>query len=62
MLAGLAEGTTRFTNFSTGADPHSTLACMSAQLGATVVTFEPNGSRIAVTGTAGHFPAARARS
>ena len=33
MLAGLAEGTTRLTNFSTGADPHSTLACM-APLGA----------------------------
>ena len=35
MLAGLAEGTTRLSNFSTGADPHSSLACMEA-LGATV--------------------------
>src|SRR3984957_16782886 len=37
MLAGLAEGTSRLSNFSTGADPHSSLACMEA-LGATVVT------------------------
>ncbi len=51
MLAGLAEGTTRLSNFSTGADPHSSLACMAA-LGATVV-HHPN--HIAVTGTAGHF-------
>jgi len=36
MLAGLAEGTSRLSNFSTGADPHSSLACMEA-LGATVV-------------------------
>ena len=35
MLAGLAEGTSRLSNFSTGADPHSSLACMEA-LGATV--------------------------
>jgi len=51
MLAGLAEGTTRLSNFSTGADPHSSLACMAA-LGA-IVEHKPN--HIAVTGTAGHF-------
>ena len=52
MLAGLAEGTTRLTNFSTGADPHSTLACM-AQLGATVD--KQGDGIISVTGVAGHF-------
>ena len=51
MLAGLAEGTTRLSNFSTGADPHSSLACMAA-LGATV---ENKGSHIEITGTAGVF-------
>ncbi|HEY2039187.1 MAG TPA: 3-phosphoshikimate 1-carboxyvinyltransferase [Edaphobacter sp.] len=51
MLAGLAEGTTRLSNFSTGADPHSTLSCMEA-LGATVVK---NGTNIEVTGVAGAF-------
>jgi 3-phosphoshikimate 1-carboxyvinyltransferase len=52
MLAGLAEGTTRLTNFSTGADPHSSLACMEA-LGASVVK---NADRtIEVTGVAGSF-------
>jgi 3-phosphoshikimate 1-carboxyvinyltransferase len=35
MLAAFAEGTSRFTNFSTGADCASTLACMQA-LGAKV--------------------------
>lgn len=35
MLAAFAEGTSRFTNFSTGADCASTLACMQA-LGASV--------------------------
>ena len=35
MLGGFAEGTSRFTNFSTGADCASTLACMQA-LGAKV--------------------------
>jgi 3-phosphoshikimate 1-carboxyvinyltransferase len=52
MLAGLAEGTTRLSNFSTGADPHSSLACMAA-LGATVVHHEDR--TIEVTGTAGTF-------
>ncbi|SNS84321.1 3-phosphoshikimate 1-carboxyvinyltransferase [Granulicella rosea] len=51
MLAGLAEGTTRLSNFSTGADPHSTLACMAA-LGATV---ENKGTHIEVTGVGGEF-------
>jgi 3-phosphoshikimate 1-carboxyvinyltransferase len=52
MLAGLAEGTTRLTNFSTGADPHSSLACMEA-LGAKVV--RNADTTIEVTGTAGAF-------
>ncbi len=51
MLAGLAEGTTRLTNFSTGADPHSTLGCMES-LGATIVR---SGTSIEVTGTGGSF-------
>jgi 3-phosphoshikimate 1-carboxyvinyltransferase len=51
MLAGLAEGTSRLSNFSTGADPHSSLACMAA-LGATV---EDKKTHIEVTGTAGAF-------
>lgn len=51
MLAGLAEGTTRLSNFSTGADPHSSLACMAA-LGAKVS--EANGV-IEIAGTAGKF-------
>src|ERR1700709_1255702 len=52
MLAGLAKGTTRLTNFSTGADPHSTLACMEA-LGATVERREDK--TIQVTGLAGQW-------
>ncbi len=51
MLAGFAEGTSRLTNFSTGADPHSSLACMKS-LGAQVVT---DGRTIEVTGTGGAF-------
>ena len=51
MLAGLAEGTTRLSNFSTGADPHSSLACMAA-LGATI---EHKGTHIEIIGTAGRF-------
>jgi 3-phosphoshikimate 1-carboxyvinyltransferase len=51
MLAGFAEGTSRLTNFSTGADPHSTLGCMEA-LGANVVKA---GTSIDVTGVAGAF-------
>ncbi len=51
MLAGLAEGTSRLANFSTGADPHSSLACMEA-LGAKV---EKKEKHIEVTGAAGSF-------
>jgi 3-phosphoshikimate 1-carboxyvinyltransferase len=51
MLAGFAKGTSRLTNFSTGADPHSSLACMHA-LGARVKREERT---IDVTGTAGHL-------
>ena len=55
MLAGLAEGTTRLSNFSTGADPHSSLGCMEA-LGAKVVkTGTGAGATIDVTGVAGAF-------
>jgi 3-phosphoshikimate 1-carboxyvinyltransferase len=50
MLAAFAEGTSRFTNFSTGADCASTLACMQA-LGATVSRLE-DGS-VSVTGVGG---------
>jgi 3-phosphoshikimate 1-carboxyvinyltransferase len=52
MLAGIAEGTTHLSNFSTGADPHSSLACMQA-LGATV-THNPDKT-ISISGTAGNF-------
>lgn len=52
LLAGLAEGTTRLSNFSTGADPHSSLACMEA-LGATVVHNE--NKTIEITGVGGAF-------
>lgn len=50
MLAALAEGTTRLGNFSTGADPHSTLSCMR-QLGATVDRLADGV--LAITGCAG---------
>jgi 3-phosphoshikimate 1-carboxyvinyltransferase len=49
MLAGFAEGTSRITNFSTGADPHSSLGCMEA-MGASVKT---DGRVTEVTGTGG---------
>ena len=52
MLAGIAAGTTRLSNFSTGADPHSSLACMEA-LGAKV-THKPDRT-IEITGTGGTF-------
>jgi 3-phosphoshikimate 1-carboxyvinyltransferase len=52
MLAGLAEGTSRLANFSTGADPHSSLACMES-LGARVL-HNPDGT-IEITGVAGAF-------
>jgi 3-phosphoshikimate 1-carboxyvinyltransferase len=51
MLGGFAKGTSRFTNFSTGADCASTLACMEA-LGAQVRRLE-DGS-VEVTGVGGH--------
>ncbi len=50
MLAAFAEGTSRFSNFSTGADCASTLACMQA-LGASV-SREEEGI-VSVTGVAG---------
>jgi 3-phosphoshikimate 1-carboxyvinyltransferase len=52
MLAGIASGTTRLSNFSTGADPHSSLACMQA-LGANVV--HNDDKTISITGVAGGF-------
>jgi 3-phosphoshikimate 1-carboxyvinyltransferase len=52
MLAGLAEGTSRLANFSTGADPHSSLDCMEA-LGATVR--KGPGPAVEVTGVGGSF-------
>ena len=50
MLAAFAEGTSRFTNFSTGADCASTLACMEA-LGAKVAKTGPGA--VEITGVAG---------
>ena len=50
LLAALAGGTTRLTNFSSGADPWSSLACSEA-LGATV-TKADDGS-VEITGTGG---------
>ena len=50
MLGAFAEGTSRFTNFSTGADCASTLSCMEA-LGAKVRRLE-DGS-VEVTGVGG---------
>ena len=57
MLAGFAEGVSRLTNFSSGADPHSTLACMQ-QLGARVEPGE-HGS-LTIHGCAGEFHAPHA--
>lgn len=51
MLAGLASGTSKLSNFSTGADPHSSLACMQ-QLGATV---REEAGVVHVTGVNGNF-------
>ena len=53
LLGGLAEGTTRLNNFSTGADCASSLTCVEA-LGAKVVR---NGASIEITGVAGRFRA-----
>lgn len=49
LLAGFAEGTSKIENFSTGADPHSSLSCMTT-LGASV---QVRGRSVEVTGTAG---------
>jgi 3-phosphoshikimate 1-carboxyvinyltransferase len=46
MLAAFAEGTSRFTNFSTGADCASTLTCMQA-LGAKVRRLEDGSVEVA---------------
>jgi len=50
MLAAFAEGTSRFTNFSTGADCASTLACMET-LGAKVT--RSGKEAVEITGVAG---------
>ena len=50
MLGAFAEGTSRFTNFSTGADCASTLACMEA-LGASVNRI--GDGAVEITGVAG---------
>ena len=52
MLAGFADGTSRLTNFSSGADPHSTLACVE-QLGAHVERSQDGA--ITIRGCAGEF-------
>jgi 3-phosphoshikimate 1-carboxyvinyltransferase len=58
MLAGFAEGVSRFTNFSTGADCASTLACMEA-LGAKVN--RTGAETVEITGVGGRVtPAAQA--
>jgi 3-phosphoshikimate 1-carboxyvinyltransferase len=51
MLGGFAEGVSRFTNFSTGADCASTLVCMQA-LGAKVT--QTGGESFEITGVGGH--------
>lgn len=53
LLAGFAEGTSRISNFSTGADPNSSLNCMAA-LGAEV-NREPSTRSVNVVGVAGRF-------
>ena len=53
MLAGMAEGTSEFENFSTSADCASTLGCMEA-LGAQV---RRNGNHVEVDGVAGALQA-----
>jgi 3-phosphoshikimate 1-carboxyvinyltransferase len=55
LLGGMAEGTTKLTNFSTGADCASSLGCVEA-LGARVTR---NGSAIEIVGVGGHFTAPR---
>jgi len=52
LLGGLAEGTTRLANFSTGADCASSLACVAA-LGAQVTRGEDHS--VEITGVGGRF-------
>jgi 3-phosphoshikimate 1-carboxyvinyltransferase len=52
LLGGLAEGTTRLANFSTGADCASSLACVAA-LGAKVARRDDHS--VEITGVAGRF-------
>lgn len=56
MLAGFAEGTSRLTNFSTGQDPHSSLACIQT-MGASVKLSATDGRVTEVTGTNGRLSA-----
>jgi len=57
LLGGFAEGTSRFSNFSTGADCASTLACMQS-LGAKVA--RTSADSVEITGVSGRVtPAAR---
>jgi 3-phosphoshikimate 1-carboxyvinyltransferase len=57
LLGGFAEGTSRFTNFSTGADCASTLSCMEA-LGAEVK--KTGADSVEITGVGGRvIPAAQ---
>ncbi|HEY1964074.1 MAG TPA: 3-phosphoshikimate 1-carboxyvinyltransferase, partial [Acidobacteriaceae bacterium] len=51
LLGGFANGTTHLENFSTGADPASSLGCVAA-LGAKV---ERDGASITIHGCGGHF-------
>src|SRR6516165_9951405 len=46
MIASLAEGDSRISNYSTGADCHSTLGCMRA-LG---IEIEENGTEVVIHG------------
>ena len=55
MLGGFAEGVSRFTNFSTGADCASTLACMQA-LGAKVT--QTGAESFEIAGVGGRVTAA----
>jgi 3-phosphoshikimate 1-carboxyvinyltransferase len=56
LLGGLAHGTTRLENFSTGADPASSLNCVAA-LGAKV---ERDGAAVTIHGCEGRFRPASA--
>ncbi len=59
MLGAFADGISRFTNFSTGADCASTLACMEA-LGARVNRI--GNDAVEITGVAGRVTPSAARS